>query len=107
MTFAEAIENLRRYDDEPVAGQAPTLYVADPWAPSSEAVIQWSSAKGGVPLGHNPVLFHLTTVRAALDFFGSEYDEQLARGETPSLCRKLATHIAARNARRVPHDTKF
>jgi hypothetical protein len=107
MTFAEAIENLRRYDEEPVDGQAPTIYVADPWAPSSEAVVQWSGTKGGVPLGHNPILFHLTTVRAALDFFGSEYDDQVVRGEAHSLCRKLATHIAARNAPRVPHDAKF
>ena len=104
VTFADVIENLRRYDEEPFSGQAPTIYVADPWAPSSDAAIEWSGEKGGVPFGRKPVLFHLVTVREALEFFGTEYDELLSQGEVEGMCRKLATHISARNAARVRRD---
>ena len=104
VTFTDVIENLRQYDEEPFNGQAPTIYVADPWTPSSEAAVEWSGEKGGVPFGRKPVLFHLMTVREALKFFGPEYDELLSQGEVEGMCRKLATHISARNAARVRRD---
>jgi hypothetical protein len=104
VTFADIIENLRRYDEEPFGGQAPTIYVADPWAPSSDATVEWSGEKGGVPFRRKPVLFHLISVREALKFFGTEYDDLLAQGEVEGMCRKLATHITARNAARVRRD---
>ena len=104
VTFADILQNLRQYDDEPFNGQAPTIYVADPWAPSSAATVEWSGEKGGIPFGRKPVLFHLISVRDALKFFGAEYDELLAQGEVEGMCRKLATHISARNAARVRRD---
>ena len=104
MTFADVIANLRDYDEEPFNGQAPTIYVADPWAPSSKATVEWSGEKGGIPFGRNPLLFHVTSVRDALKFFGPEYDDLLSEGEVDGMCRKLATHITARNAARVRRD---
>jgi hypothetical protein len=104
LTFADAIQDLRHYDQEPLDGQVPTIYVAEPWAPTSEASIEWSGPKGGVPLGRKPILLHFTTVRGALKFFGPEYDELVAEGEAESMCRKIANHISQRNAQRVPHD---
>jgi hypothetical protein len=104
VTFVEVIENLRRYDEEPLSGQAPTIYVADPWAPDSDAIVEWSDPKGGVPFGHKPILFRLISVREALGFFGSQYDDLIAQGEAVGLCRKLATHITARNASRFKRN---
>jgi hypothetical protein len=78
--------------------------VADPWTPSSEAAVEWSGEKGGVPFARKPVLFHLMSVRDALKFFGSEYDDLLSQGEVESMCRKLATHITATNAARLRRD---
>jgi hypothetical protein len=104
LTFADAIQELRQHVQEPLDGQALTIYVAEPWDPTSEASIEWSGPKGGVPFGRKPILLHLTTVRSALKFFGSEYDELVSEGEAVSMCRKIANHIRQRNAQRVPHD---
>ena len=104
MTFAEVIGNLRQYDKASAGLQAPVIFVAGPWDPSSEAIVEWSDAKGGVPLGRRPILFYLTTVRAALRVLGSEYDDRVANGETEAMCRKLAHHVTEMNAQRVRHD---
>jgi hypothetical protein len=104
LTFAEIVGSLRQHDQTPVGAQAPAIFVADPWAPSSEATVEWSGAKGGVPLGRKPILFYLTTVKAALRIIGSEYDDRVANDETEAMCRKLAHHVAEMNAQRVRHD---
>jgi hypothetical protein len=104
LTFAEVIGSLRQYEQAPVGVQAPAIFVAEPWAPSSEASVEWSDAKGGVPLGRKPILFYLTTVKAALRVLGSEYDALLANGDVEAMCRKLAHHITEMNAQRVRHD---
>jgi hypothetical protein len=49
MPFADIIANLHNYDEAPFDGQAPSIYVADPWAPASQALVEWSGAKGGIP----------------------------------------------------------
>jgi hypothetical protein len=70
----------------------------------SEATVEWSGAKGGVPFGHKPILLYLTTVKAALRILGSQYDALAANGETEAMCRKLAHHVIEMNAQRVRHD---
>src|SRR6266853_923166 len=60
----------------PFDGRAPAIYVADPWSPTSEAVVEWSHEKGGIPWGRKPLLFYLITVREALQFFGADYDDR-------------------------------
>jgi hypothetical protein len=105
MNFAEAIALLRNYDEPEVGGQHATLYVADPWEPESDASVEWSGAKGGVPLGRKPILLYLTTVRAALRFFGADYDDLIRDGEMAPMCRRLAAHVALRNAQGLPSET--
>jgi hypothetical protein len=104
LTFEEVVGNLRRYDQTPLGGQAPAIFVAEPWDPSSEAIVEWYGAKGGVPLGRKPILFYLTTVKTALRVLGSEYDDLVTNGETAAMCRKLAHHVSEMNAQRVRHD---
>ena len=104
MTFAEVVGSLQRYDEAPVGTQAPAIFVAEPWAPLSEATVEWSDAKGGVPFGRKPILFYLTTVKAALRILGSEYDALVTHGEVEAMCRKLAHHVTEMNAQRVRHD---
>jgi hypothetical protein len=70
----------------------------------SEATVEWSGAKGGVPYGRKPILFYLTTVQAALRILGSEYDDLLANGEVEAMCSKLAHHVVEMNAQRVRQD---
>jgi hypothetical protein len=70
----------------------------------SEATVEWSDAKGGVPFGRKPILFYLTTVKAALRILGSEYDALVAHGEVEAMCRKLAHHVTEMNGQRTRHD---
>lgn len=104
MTFAEVVGSLHRYDEPPIGAQGPAIFVAEPWAPLSEATVEWSGAKGGVPYGRKPILFYLTTVQAALRILGSEYDDLLANGEVEAMCSKLAHHVVEMNAQRVRQD---
>jgi hypothetical protein len=104
MTFADVICSLRTYDVPEVGGQQQTIYAADPWEPNSDASVEWSGEKGGVPLGRKPILLHLTTVRAALRFFGAEYDALIQAGDAEAMCRRLAAHVALRNAQGLPPE---
>ena len=36
MNFADIIADLRNYDEAPFNGQSPSIYVAEPWAATSE-----------------------------------------------------------------------
>jgi hypothetical protein len=101
VTLTDVLENLRHYDSEPIGTNAPSIYVADPWDPSSEAMVKWSGEKRGVPLGRRPILYYLASVRSVLEFFGGEFDALVEEGETEGMCRKLVTHISARNDQRV------
>jgi hypothetical protein len=106
LTFEEAVRNLRQHDRASVSGQAPAIFVAEPWAPWSEATVEWSNAKGGVPLGRKPILFYLTSVKGALRILGPKYDDLVADGETEAMCRKLVHHVTEMNAQRVRHDVE-
>jgi hypothetical protein len=105
MTLAEVIAQLRDYDEAPVDGQAPAIYAADPWLSTSEAVVEWSREKGGIPSGRKPLLYYLTSVREALQFYGVDYDDRVANGEVEAMCAKISYHITRRNSQRVRRDT--
>jgi hypothetical protein len=100
VTFAEIVAQLRSFDEEPLDGQAPAIYVADPWSPASEAVVEWSGEKGGLPFNRKPLLYYLITVREALAFFGPGYDAQVGSGEVDAMCAKLGYHTTQKNAQR-------
>ncbi|HEY2782364.1 MAG TPA: hypothetical protein VGN12_14255 [Pirellulales bacterium] len=101
MTFAEIVGDLHRHHQIPGDGEVPAIFVADPWDPSSEATVEGAE---GVPLRRKPILFYLTTVAAALRFFGTAYDGLVENDEVDAMCRKLAHHIAAMNAQGERHD---
>jgi hypothetical protein len=101
VTFADIISRLRSLDEEPFDGQAPAIYVAEPWLPTSEAVVEWSGEKGGIPFNRKPLLYYLITVREALQFFGPDYDDLVESGEVDAMCAKLSHHTIQKNAQRV------
>jgi hypothetical protein len=101
MNFADIIANLRSHDEAPFNGQSPSIYVAAPWAATSDALVEWSGEKGGVPAGRKPLLLYLMTVGEALQFFGEDYDDQIASGEVDAMCAKLSHHVTQRNAQRL------
>jgi hypothetical protein len=101
MNFADIIAHLRDYDEAPFNGQSPSIYVAEPWASTSDALVEWSGEKGGVPSGRKPLLYYLMTVGEALQFFGADYDDRIASGEVDAMCAKLSYQVAQRNAQRL------
>ena len=101
MNFADIITNLRDYDEAPFNGQTPSIFVAEPWAPTSDALVEWSGEKGGVPPGRKPLLLYLMTVGEALQFFGADYDDRIGAGEVDAMCAKLSYHVTQRNAQRL------
>lgn len=101
MTFADIVVQLRQFDEAPFDGNAPAIYVADPWAPSSEALVAWSDENGGIPKNLKPLLYYLMTVREALAIFGADYDAQVESGEVDGMCAKLGYHTSQRNAQRL------
>jgi len=101
LTFADIIKNLREHDTTPFESQELSIYVADPWAPTSEALVELSHYKGGIPCGRKPLLYYLISVREALEFFGSDFDDRIADGEVDAMCAKLSYHITQKNAQRL------
>jgi hypothetical protein len=99
--LSDIIANLRNYDEAPFNGQSPSIHVAEPWAATSVALVEWSGEKGGVPPGRRPLLLYLMTVGEALQFFGVDYDDQIASGEVDAMCAKLSYHVTQRNAQRL------
>jgi len=79
----------------------PSIYLADPWAPTSDAVAEWSGQKGGIPWHRKPLLYYLISVREALEFFGAEYDSRVTEVEVNAMCAKLRYHVTQRNAQRL------
>jgi hypothetical protein len=101
VTFADIIARLRGFEEEPFDGQALAIYVADPWSPTSEAVVEWSGEKGGIPPNRKPLLYYLITVREARAFFGPGYDAMVESGEVDAMCAKLGYHTTQKNAQRI------
>ena len=97
MTFAEIVGNLRSYDEDPGAWEELSIYVADPQAPQSEAIVEWSLSKGGLPeaAGHNGrvLLYYLTPVRKALTLLGSDYDRLVSEEQVQELCALLVKRV--------------
>src|SRR6266849_7249580 len=101
MNLADIIAHLHDYDEAPFNGQSPSIYVAEPWAATSDALVEWSGEKGGVPSGRKPLLYNLMTVGEAIQFFGADYDDRIAAGAVDAMCAKLSYHVTQRNAQRV------
>jgi hypothetical protein len=106
VTFADIISRLRSLDEEPFDGQAPAIYVAEPWLPTSEAVVEWSGEKGGIPFNRKPLLYYLITVREALQFFGPDYDDLAKWRSGCHVCQAWPPHHPEECAASLPPTTR-
>ena len=101
MTLTELLRDLRSYDEDPGAWEEPSIYVADPHSPESEAIVEWSPAKGGLPesAGRNGrcLLYYLTSVRNALALLKPEYDNLRSAGRMEELCEILIKRVEDEN----------
>jgi hypothetical protein len=102
VVLSDVIRNLSNYDEGEVSYQEPSIYVAEPWGPASEAVVEWSMPKGGLPnTAAKSLLMYLISVRDALKTLGSEYDAMVHEGRLDELCGVLIRHVTQVNAGRT------
>jgi hypothetical protein len=98
MTFADIVRDLRKYDEDPGAWEELSIYVADPQAPHSEAIVEWSMAKGGLPeTAARRLLYYVAPVRQALALLGDDYDVLKAEGKITELCETLVRRVEEHN----------
>jgi hypothetical protein len=77
----------------------PTIYAAEPWLPSSEAIVAWGSLKGGLPAGaveHRMV--RLTEVEGAIALLKDHYFDFTAARRYDELCNLLIQLVVERNS---------
>jgi hypothetical protein len=100
--LSDVIRDLRRYDEGEVSYQEPSIYAAEPWGPDSEAVVERSMPKGGLPgTAAKRLLMYLISVRGALKALGVEYDSMVHDGRVDELCGLLIRLIELVNADRT------
>jgi hypothetical protein len=105
VTLAEIIRRLRSYDQAPVAWQEPTIYAAEPWRSETEALVELSLPKGGLPnAAAARGLVRLCEVRVALRVLGDRLHELSREDRTAELCEMLIEHVGAANESGRPYQ---
>jgi hypothetical protein len=106
MTLADVVRSLRSYDQPAVGWQERTIYAAEPWGAEAEALVEWSSPKGGIPLeAATRRLVRFFEVRAALRAIGDRLDELNRENRTADLCRILIEHVIRANESGRPYSS--
>jgi hypothetical protein len=92
--LSDVIRDLRSFDKAEVLFQEPSIYAAEPWGSTSEAVVEWSMPKGGLPdTAAKRLLMYLISVRGALKVLGRDYDTLLRDGRIDELCALVIRHV--------------
>ena len=98
MILSDVIRDLRSYDKGEVSSQEPSIYAAAPWLSTSEAIVEWSLPKGGLPdTAAKRLLLYLISVRGALRVLGGGYDTLVCHGRVEELCVLLVEHVNQAN----------
>jgi hypothetical protein len=98
MSLQDIIKDLRSYEQPERSGQEPTIYAAEPWVPTTIAMVEWSSPRGGLPSNGAPLLLRLCEVRMALTLLGDVYDRLSAEHRYADLTELLVSRVLARNS---------
>jgi len=103
-TLADILRHLRTYDQEPYAWQEPTIYPAEPWSASAQAIVTWSMPKGGLPddaakLG----LVRVIEVRGAIKLLADQFDQLVKEDRMDELCALLVVRVHRRSANGGPY----
>ena len=97
MTFAELMKGLLEYDEEPFEAQEPAIFLGSPFAPNSEAIVEWTPPKGGLPTAAaERRLYFLTSVREAVQLLEADYARLIAEDRTSDLCGLLVQRVEER-----------
>jgi hypothetical protein len=76
----------------------PTIYAAEPWSPSSEALVAWGSMKGGLPPeAAERQMVRLIEVEGAVDLLEDRYFDLSATRRYDELSNLLIQRVLRRN----------
>jgi hypothetical protein len=104
VTLADVVRSLRDYAEQPAPWQEPTIYSAEPWRSSSEALVAWGSSKGGLPEeAARRGLVRLIEVRAALRLLGRDFDTLVRENRIEDLCSNLIARVKGLNEGGQPY----
>ena len=77
----------------------PTIYAAEPWTPSSEALVIWGSLKGGLPVeAAKRRMVQLIEVGGAVELLHDRYFDLSVAGRYNELCNLLIQRVIQRNS---------
>jgi hypothetical protein len=77
----------------------PTIYAAEPWSPSSEALVAWGSMSGGLPAeAAERRMVRLIEVEGAIELLEDRYFDLSAARRYDELSNLLVQRVTLRNA---------
>lgn len=107
MTLTEIVKTLPSFAAAEVSFQEPTIFVAEPWVPHSEACVAWSLPRGGLP--EEPARHRFTRlveVREALDILAVD-KMPWPPGPAHVLAELLIATVLVRNAARGSEERPY
>jgi len=104
VTLSDVVRILPLLRTEEAQYLVPTIYAAEPWLPSSAAIVALGSLKGGLPpAAAERRLVRLVEVEGAVTLLKDRYFELSAAGQYEALCNLLLERVAERTRSRDPY----
>ena len=98
MVLSDVVRVLRLLRTEQSQFMVPTIYAAQPWSPSSEALVAWGSMKGGLPPeAAERRMVRLVEVEGAVDLLEDSYFDLSAARRYDELSELLIQRVIRRN----------
>lgn len=101
MVLSDVVRLLQLLRTDESQYMIPTIYAAEPWSASSEALVAWSPPRGGLPPeAAERHLLRLIDVQGAIDALRDCYFDLSNAGRYDELCGLLVQRILQRNSSR-------
>jgi hypothetical protein len=108
VTLRDIVAKLSSFPRHQEQESIPTIYVAEPWAPSSDALVEWGSLHGGLPAGAaNRLLVRFIEVGAAVAILKTSYSDLADADRYDDLCVMLVDRVRALVRSRDPYGYKY
>ena len=98
MVLSDVVRMLQLLRTEQSQYMVPTIYAAEPWSPSAEALVAWASMKGGLP--PEPAerrMVRLIEVEGAIDLLKDRYFDLSTDRRYDELATLLIQRVVRRN----------
>jgi hypothetical protein len=98
VVLSDVVRMLQLLRTEQSQFMVPTIYAAEPWSPSTEALVAWGPMKGGLPPEAAECrMVRLIEVESAIDFLKDRYFDLSAARRYDELSELLIQRVIRRN----------